>query len=537
MFPASKATTLESSNKSIINRGHQNSPPAGSGNADAQVHVRSRRDVAEEHASLSSLSVAPSVTDTPDTLSVDMHELITTTPFVDTSSLVHGVSSASTDGVGVTDYITTNYGEALVSNNTENSLIVGDLTLINNTSKQLVEMSSNTIEGTSDNHKTENKDNIDYDPSAMQGDSYPSIYAYGVQRLQFIRLLTKLKQANEELNLYTNESLPLSYDDIKSNDDVNIQTKQIETTTFPKHLTFPQTSLETNSDTDEDIIIYTTRKPFATVKHDVTTQSVTNTNTDDVETESSTSSSVLENLSTINPESKVSDSTTNPKHVLINLTISADGADDSSYKPLYSLTVTVPTAGDGHATPTVKITPIDAAPTVSTSFNNPTVIEDVNEDISSETRDESWGGMCECACPPCQEISNDGYDDYPESTTVSNIGNSDAYSTYSTENDNVTYESSTSDSTIFSSDTFETDTESDTESTITSTDFSDSTDLYFETSTAPSMTCICPKVEPPPILILEGEVIKFQMNITKLTKSYMFISNSTKHICRFFNRK
>ncbi|XP_060800606.1 teneurin-m isoform X2 [Amyelois transitella] len=163
--------------------------------------------------------------------------------------------------------------------------------------------------------------------------------------------------------------------------------------------------------------------------------------------------------------------------------------------------VTVPTLGDSNEIPTVKITPIDTEPTAPTKFNKPVVIENTSKnDKTPDTIPTNMGGNCECSCPIC-DVSNttdDFYYDFFEKSTT-NKANSKESSTIesSTGSDMSTEFYST---TEISSETSTEENPSTSEGTESTTDFTtESPGCMTE-----AVKCVCPKVEPPPILILEG---------------------------------
>ncbi|CAH2062764.1 unnamed protein product, partial [Iphiclides podalirius] len=179
--------------------------------------------------------------------------------------------------------------------------------------------------------------------------------------------------------------------------------------------------------------------------------------------------------------------------------------------------VTVPTMGDTNEVPTVKITPLDLEPTMPTNFNKPVVIQSSTKANKDVNLDSSSGGSCECSCPVCDSSPSDDFyedSDSDRSTTVSweNTGSStDPSPEY-----NASEHSSTQDS--YETQTFDMSTESTTDlGTVHSsvvTDVTKATDFAGETtdmtsepeiiSTTELPKCVCPKIKPPPILILEG---------------------------------
>lgn len=369
--------------------------------------------------------------------------------------------------------------------------------------------------------KNENKkEDIAYDPDSMQGDSISSVYTYGAQKLQYLKLLAKLNAVSEELHIDLDEPTEekerekLHYDSGKPAETTKSTSLALALTTG-----FPITSKETpiTSKSTEEIVV--TTHPFvAPTEHVIlTTPSPSETNTNPVNMTTSSPTPSITKDATVNmaTESKIPDFT-NAKHVMINLTISADNTENS-YKPLYSLTVKVPTVGDSNEIPTVKITPIDAEPTQPTNFNQPIAVEGVTKAIKEVHTMTDFGGSCECSCPSCSSTDSpdDFYnDDYGSSTTTKPFD-----STGTVINSTGTL-SSTGDSV-----TVEYPTESDaTENTLYTEDYltDSTTDLTTELetesfSTTESPKFVCPKVKPPPILILEGEVTKYDINDKLLT--------------------
>lgn len=560
MFPASKATTLESSNKSLASRPHPSST-AGSGKGD---HSRPRRSV-DGHASV------PSVSST-DSSTVDMHELITT-PTVNTVSLVHGVASASENqgipeeeggkvkasvpsgvdnpvNIGVLTNEATletssyNNGPLEDQSASETTSTTGVSTTAATTSQTVVITSSFTTPKavysghpehppevvTTEKHSAEksktNKDNIAYDPEDMQGDAFPSIYSYGVQKLQYLKLLTRLNEVSEELHIYSNASAENDNSVEKFHYDTVKTTPKNVATTIPPVLktTIPVTttiSPVTTEKTTTERVFVTTNKFFAPTEHAaLTTPPASETNNSNTvnNTHTSTEDVVIENATVnIAAESKTPEVTSNAKHVLINLTISSDSEENSLYKPLYSLTVKVPTVGDSNEIPTVKITPMDVEPTQPTHFNKPVTIEGTTKRNEEIDKKSEWGGSCECSCPVCEDgnSADSFYDDEYSNTTNSptdKTGNKEQ----STTNNGFanTTELGTSDVATDTSEssgiTTEIEYETVTDESIFTTDYTTETEPDFPTTAVPK--CICPKVKIPPILILEGEVTEFEFD-------------------------
>ncbi|CAH4036150.1 unnamed protein product [Pieris brassicae] len=514
-FQASKATTLESSNKSLP-RQHQSSTSSTSGKEGD--HSRARRSV-DEHASLSSVSATDSST-------VDMvHELITSSSMT-TGSLVHGVSSEvsteSQDAAFNASVFSTTGDLGLnvnVSNTTTLNVIKPEITSTtkNIYSKIVTNKSENMVKPRQ--AKKLDKEEIAYYPEEMQSDAYPSIYSYGVQKLQYLKLLTRLNEVNEELHIFSNDTEEI----IEKPEKYHYDNNAPKMTSLSPELTYQPTVansplLLTSKKSLTNSNVFTTHSdripPDSDALLTVTTQSTSSTsvnNTKAFPTTSSTENSTASDAT----EPKTSDTSVNTKHVLINLTISSDDADHS-YKPLYSLTFTVPTVGDTNEIPTVKITPMDLEPTAPTNFNKPVTIENPK----TETKAEDWGGSCECSCPICESSlsAEDFYDEGMDKTTPTNRDQTD-FSTDSTERDYVTTETShklieiqyTTDI-DYSTENLTTNitTEPTTGEVLTTEDTintnSDETVTEYDTisTTEVPLSCICPKVKPPPILVLEG---------------------------------
>ncbi|KAJ0179603.1 hypothetical protein K1T71_005315 [Dendrolimus kikuchii] len=555
MFPASKATTLEASNKSLT-KTPQSVSTASSGNK----HSRHRRSV-DEHASITS-----------DLSTVDVHD---TTPI---SSFPHGVASENTEGaiasvspilvntdvaienipVEVTNVSAANLSkvgeynetttktstiklEDLVTNITTNPHVVkiSNKAEINASTKRdhknvatksvtkttniNVEQPIEVTDKVTTTIKTE-KDNIAYDPENMQGDSF-SLW-YGAQKLQYVKMQMQLKQVNEELHINLNDTVVSDKNLNKYRYDSE-KTESTSKTSSPQSMNITANTeappIINTTNTTHGPIIVTTNKFNVPVEHVTTpsativtnnnllnTSSMTSTTTTTSASTTSTTISTTEMLpeetTTIIPnisENKTSE-VTNPKHVLINLTISADD-EGSSYKQLYSLTVTVPTLGDTNEIPSLKITPMDIEPTQQTNFNKPVTIDTTTKE-NKIINNEDLGGSCECSCPVCNSNSinstDDFYDDYKDATTdtpdIVTTQESISESTFSPE------EYSTTDTTEDYSKKTTTivDISTTTQNIDSTTDYETTTKLEITSTDLPN--CVCPKIEPPPILVLEG---------------------------------
>ncbi|CAK1544761.1 unnamed protein product [Leptosia nina] len=517
-FQASKATTLESNNKSLP-RQHQSSTSSTSGKGDS--HSRARRSV-DEHASF------PSVSST-DSSTVDMHELITSSS-VTTGSLVHGVSpevsteiqeDASKAYVNATEgdlgliHNVTNTTSLLNLNNTENIIITNEKskTIVTNKTTNMAKIKGKTgVKGAAE-------DTIAYDPESMQADANPSIYSYGVQKLQYLKLLTRLNEVSEELHIFSNETDEISENPFKYHYD-NRAPKNIATTFSSEHKII--TSPVENTATMEQPNIFTThsdklpaytnsllKEPSESESQNVPniTPSVNNNmihNRTPASQSTPSTEAIIDN-DTVNSESP--DVVINTKHVLINLTISSDDADNS-YKPLYSLTFTVPTAGDKNEIPSVKITPMDLEPTAPSNFNKPIAIENT-EAFNNKPKADVGGGSCECSCPVCESsMSADNfYDDEIEKGTTS-TDRSEFYTDYSSIA--TDYTETIDESTASASTDKSNMSEAELGDLLTTTN-EISTDSTIDVTTEPEMISttefqkiVCPKVKPPPILVLEG---------------------------------
>lgn len=523
LFPASKATTLES-NKSLA-RPHQSSLST-TGN---ETHSRPRRSVdVDGHASVPISSLEPVTVD-------KMHEI--TTRSIDVS-LAHGVESASgiigegSNASVVSDLNVSNNGDLTkltnttaketfvepivattpedilkITTTTKTSLITKDVVTEKITNiKPRVESALEVPEPVIESIETE-KVNIAYEPEDMQSDSFPSIYSYGAQKLQYLKLLARLNKVNEELHINLkdaevpdNSLKKFKYESEKS-------TTKIHNTIAPPFMTtepITTTKSPITSKPTEHLTPITTDKLVAHTEHVVTTTQIpigtTNNNLANTTKEEPTTQTTAANVEekTVNmPEIKTIEPN-NPKHVLINLTISSDGAENSAYKPIYSLTLTVPTLGDTNEIPTVKITPMDVEPTQPSNFNKPVTLHGTTN-TNKAINTEEWGGTCECACPICNSNSTDDfYDDYTDLSTESAIIS------------NASTTEPVAETTGVNTDMFEPEIASTTDMTATIDDVTSTTDFTTETDTevppTTEMACVCPKVEPPPILILEGEV-------------------------------
>lgn len=590
-FPASKATTLESANKSL-SRPHQSSTSSASGKGES--HSRPRRSI-DGHASL------PSVSST-DSFTVDVHELITS-PSETTSSLVHGVSTKET--VQRTEFTTVS-NDASVFSDVGISINSGDLTINNTTLEQITTtlQSNAPTETTRDTTKTttstpryeikinteikehhppeiemKNKNNVAYEPEDMQSDSFPSIYAYGVQKLQYLKLLTRLNEVNEELHIYPNDPKDLATDPKKyqyerdRSTPINIETAT-PTTASPTSTPTATVVQVTNSSSIEQItkspskaspVFFTTHNDIPKNEHvfEITQPPQSVTNSADVVNITSTTTEAKTKPTTTEPstlniatDSRTSDAVPSAKHVLINLTISADDANNDSYKPLYSLTVTVPTVGDSNEIPTVKITPMETEPTMPTNFNRPVSMESIDK-TTKTANTEKWGGSCECSCPVCDTsvTTDDFYDSYVDNNTPPNktINKDTTGRTNSTEPNrinNITTDETTVTELTEITPLDDVSTDSTTEFTnsvmnttvdITVLDSSETVNDLITTEQTAKLTteseiiattnvpkCICPQVKPPPILILEGEVSRNLRSDNVLTIAKPFPFGSSK---------
>lgn len=593
-FPTSKATTLESSNKSLS----KPSQSSASSSGKQEIHSRPRRSL-DGHASLNSSVSSLNFVSSTDSSYVDVHE--NTTPLT-TVSLVHSVSTKpsteQTGSVNAYNASMSTYGETIntgVLTNNNTTLEIKTPT-ISSESNSTIKSQENVRAILNKNLRTKSKetnidypreisfnkkDDIAYEPSYMQSDS-SSVYSYGLQKLQYLKLLTRLNEVSEELHIYSNDlterdsslekfhyesehtTLPNTERNVyKTANSFNLspntpkvksvltESTPVFTTHKPNFVTdnevlnelktieaLPKTSHITKLPSMESAIMFTTHKPNQINEHvlSITEPSPSVTNyTDTMNTTSTPISLKTESEpSTLNiaSESKTQDTMSNAKHVLINLTISADDANDS-YKPLYSLTVTVPTVGEANEIPTVKITPMSSEPTMPTNFNKPVTIDSITKTIKT-VNTENWGGSCECACPSCEDVNNSEslYDDYTDRTTTVSKEASTKVTDYSTielttasnenyffENSSITQTESTIDVTTDvtrQSDSYETSTVNElitsTSDEVTSTETTESSSEP-DRFTTDLPKCVCPKVKPPPILILEGEVSKFCVQI------------------------
>lgn len=543
LFPASKATTLES-NKSLLARPHQSSLSTATGN---ETHSRPRRSVdVDGHASVTSVPIS-----SLEPVTVDkMHEI--TTPSIDVS-LAHGVESASgiieegSNASMVSDVDVSNTGDLTKLEITSVKEIVEKTTITTTTEgvPKITTMTKTTpitnsfvptVKITNIRRRVESpleisrgdkepirKDNIAYDPKDMQGDAFPSIYSYGAQKLQYLKLLTRLNQVNEELHINLKDAEVPDSNLKKFKYESEKSTTKVHNTIAPPFLTTEPTTITKipiTSKPTERLTLITTNKFVALTEPVVNTSPtpiVTNNNLANTTAEepiTQTTTIFVEEKTVNAPEMKTTEAS-NPKHVLINLTISSDDAENSAYKPIYSLTLTVPTLGDTNEIPTVKITPMDVEPTQPSNFNKPVTLEGMTTSNKAKNTEE-WGGTCECACPICNiNTTDDFYDDYTDILASTEYAiTSDASTTesvaeterFSTDMSSETTLASTTDKTSTTEDVYSTtdDIASTTDGIISTIDFITESDTEVPPTTI--MPCVCPKVEPPPILILEGEV-------------------------------
>lgn len=444
---------------------------------------------------------------------------------------------------------------------------------------------------------TNTKSNIAYDPEDMQGDSLSPVYSYGLQKLRYLKLLNRLHEVSEELHIIPSELAEtennlkkLRYDNERSfpGAQTNIAKQSAETApvtntplnvtkTAPTENTYILTTHNSNPQLQNKSLNIIEKEETSTNSSEQITESDSNIITSQTnirsehafsETESSpivtnpnnhvniTSPPVNSkptpnetSTSNIATETNSSDSIPNAKHVLINLTISADDVNNDSFKPLYSLTVTVPTFGEVNEVPTVKITPINIEPTMPTNFNKPVSI-DSSSKIPKIVNTEDFGGSCECSCPVCENTnsSDDFYDDSLEKITPTQQDGASLSSKYSSTEYSTNVESTESTSGIVTDVAIETtDFTTPTqyfESRSTENDYT-AKDLSTMISTEPDIMtttdipkCICPKLKPPPILILEGEVSKHfrSDNLLTITKTISVGSTQTRLVSNILIR-
>ncbi|XP_045459458.1 teneurin-m [Melitaea cinxia] len=563
-FQSSKVTTLESSNKSLT-KPHQSATSSSSGKEES--YSRPRRSI-DGHANLSSVS-------STDSSNVDMHEVLLTTTLNTSSSLTtlslsHGVSSEdnvtqkvgvttvtnnasvynSVGGSGTNDVLTNNsnitlkittseqYNKSNITKKPQDTMEIFPISdLKNNGIESIIEQPPDFL--------TNTKSNIAYDPKDMQGDSLAPVYSYGLQKLQYLKLLTKLHEVSEVLHIIPSELAEnennlkkLRYDNDRSspaaqtkiakqsaetthvtNTPLNLQNKSLNTVEIEETSTNSTVQLTESVTTESDSNIVTSQTNIRSEHAFSETESspiVTNPNNNVNITSPQVNSKPTPNETTtsnIATEPNSSDSIPNAKHVLINLTISADDVNNDSFKPLYSLTVTVPTFGEVNEVPTVKITPINIEPTMPTNFNKPVSI-DSSTKIPKTVNTENFGGSCECSCPVCENTnsSDDFYDDILEKTTptqqdrsLSSQYSSTEYSTNveSTESKSGIVTDVATETTDFTTPTQYFESRS-TDNDYTATDLSTTSTESDIMTTTEIPKCICPKLKPPPILILEG---------------------------------
>lgn len=586
VFPASKATSLEFANKTMA-RPHQSLPTIGTGKEEHHSRHRRSVDVVDGHASSLPQS-APSedsstvnmhdVNNSVNTVSLvhGVAEEITTQRDEEINvGSNNAFVSSNVNNVSVNTGNLTNNLELSTSTEPSKTPMTStttehlttetiETTSIASTTAKITTQVTNKVKETHieypeeiNNHvntpiKSE-KDNVAYEPEDMQGDSFSLIRPYGMERLNFFKIQNQLEKIKEVLHIYSNDSTDMDKDLEKFHyDSENSGSKTTSTTNKPKITAEEATESKmttqsttegttttklttevplTTSSTEKTIttehlttnVMLNTTNMFTTHSEHVVTTTPTLSVTNNTYTTTTSATNADEN-STVNTADTKFPDVTNPKHVLINLTISADDAESSSFKQLYSLTLTVPTVGDSNEIPTVKVTPMDAEPTQASNFNKPITLEGSTK-VNKPTDDDSErGGSCECSCPACISNATDDmfYDEATEngpttassrfdsSTVVDQISSTDQSNLTESTTEDLTKSSGTTEAVTFSTDsTSEASTEISTpEETISTTD-EPTTETTTETelsTTTESPKCVCPKIQPPPILILEGEV-------------------------------
>lgn len=387
------------------------------------------------------------------------------------------------------------------------------------------------------------QDEIAYDPENMQGDAFPSIHSFGIQKLQIFKLGSQLEHIKAGLHIFTNETIE-SEENLKKlhYDSVNTVTKSVvgTTTTTTNTLTDqPITNTWSSGVSATDVELTTTNDPltisqgvFSTVNtfternEPMTTTPIPLTATkDNILTSTTTTETTIDGDPTVNTVDTKTTDVTNHKHVLINLTISADDAENAVYKPLYSLTLTVPTVGNTNEIPTVKITPMDIDPTLPTNFNKPITLEGPTKVNTPTNKENDWGGSCECSCPACITNATDDFYDTMENqatsaspksdlTTIDNQISKTITSSLPISSTETLTQKPTITETVFTTDVDLTSTTTmlfpENSSILENVETTTDVTIITETETIPTTThvpkVVCPKIEPPPILILEGEV-------------------------------
>lgn len=218
--------------------------------------------------------------------------------------------------------------------------------------------------------------------------------------------------------------------------------------------------------------------------------------------------------------------------VLVNVTIST-----GKTRPLYVLSISVPTNDSSGRMPDVKLTPVDAqhelyAPSESlkiadyasdAAYKETTTVKPLDTSTSTTTTivsaDNVWGGQCVCSCPVCLDNENDNitdsfFDDdeddfFEEDEAIKKAkSNIEAILRLSTTRLNLTDLTTTEanlvslfgdDDSVSESVPYSSSEASSLSTDETTTESSDSTETL-----CPTMTTPLP--QPPTILILEGKI-------------------------------
>ncbi|XP_048512198.1 teneurin-m isoform X2 [Athalia rosae] len=216
------------------------------------------------------------------------------------------------------------------------------------------------------------------------------------------------------------------------------------------------------------------------------------------------------------------------RRVVVNVTIGTEEfAGPSEFKkasrPLYMLSVSVPTNGEINSFPGINISPIQlpAQPAMSSMMSNPSVVLEQTTTTRippppqpPTTPPPSWGGECECSCPCMDSYEKDNFSegltaseeallrDFENESFNSSYEETDLFNSsedYSETNNNFTEIHNLEDLLEIE--------ESTTESWLNSTDFTDteSTTDFSETTTEGYWCSGTTPLPPEPtILILEG---------------------------------
>lgn len=357
IFPASKATTLETNRSSVNNRPRPASAAAGTGATGGTIDEPKSHSIPLRRSRRQALQHAPSLSE-----NLPSVEIVHDSQLVATSSK----SLVAHDSIHVHDH-----SKAITSINQDASLFY----LKSSTSSSTeIKLAPKLLESRFEPKKNPiSTDDVDKDM---------------VQDMAFFTI----NKGPDDQNMLKND-VPLKIDEDKLNSKLTI---------------FPEKYLSS------DKVFSASRKPTRGFK----SKSINTTNDFAI-----ANSKHSHDDNAVLPE-VVPPSNDDENRVLVNVTIST-----GKTRPLYVLSISVPTNNSSGRMPDVKLTPVDAqhelyAPSESlkisdyasdAAYKETSTIKSLDTTTSITTTtvsaDKMWGGECVCSCPTCMDNENDNITD------------------------------------------------------------------------------------------------------------------------------